>query len=366
VNKVSQLKKIILLCGITAPSFFCNYALAQQTPPTIPSAANALTAAPASPANALPPSAIQGNPPAANFQRVQPVSDANLGLTAPVPPLPPPTDVATTGNNANELDPAAVQAARDQAFNQLTTTALPMTPEQIQKLRNLFAESQRAATASPGGSPPKPVVSTQLVTLDPSAIPPIIRLSQGYVSSVVFLDSSGQPWPIQSYDIGNPSAFNIQWDHTSNILMVQSNALYTTGNLVVMLKGLNTPLSISLIPGQPFVDYRADLRVQGFGPNAKAGLQNALPQAASNDLLNILDGVALPNSKPLSIPGSNSQAWLVGDQIYLRTNLTLLSPAWIASMNSADGTNAYQIPKVPSILVADNTGKISNLRIEGY
>jgi intracellular multiplication protein IcmK len=80
----------------------------------------------------------------------------------------------------------------------------------------------------------------------------------------------------------------------------------------------------------------------------------------------VLDGIAPNKAKPLSIPGSNSQAWLAGDKIYLRTRLTLLSPAWVASMSSADGMNAYQIPKTPSILVGNSDGKIFNLRIEGY
>ena len=270
-------------------------------------------------------------------------------------------------SDALTSDPAAVQAARDQAFDQLTLTTLPMTPAQIQKLRDLFANSQRAATVAPGGAPPKPVASTQLVSLSPGSTPPIIRLSQGYVTSVVFLDSSGAPWPIQSYDNGNPGAFNIQWDHTSNIMMIQSSAMYTTANLVVQLKGLNTPISISLIPGQPLVDYRIDLRVQGLGPNAKPGVRDPLPQAANNNLINVLDGMS-PDSKAkvLSIPGSTSLAWLLGDKMYIRTTLNLLSPAWIASMTSADGTNAYEIPKAPSILVSDNDGKIFNLRVEGY
>ena len=270
----------------------------------------------------------------------------------------------------NETDPAVVDAARDQAFNQLALNTLPMTPNQIQKLRNLFADSNRAATTYPGGTPPKPVSSTQLVSLTPGATPPIIRLAQGYVTSLVLLDETGAPWPIQAYDVGNPTAFNIQWDRTSNILMIQSSALYTTGNLVIQLKGLNTPISISLIPGQPIVDYRVDMRVQGRGPNARLSSGSGLPAPASSELLNVLDGVPPAKSRSLLIPGSNSQAWLVGngkgETMYIRTHFTLLSPAWIASMSSADGTNAYQIPKTPSILVSDNQGKIFNLRIEGY
>ncbi len=280
-----------------------------------------------------------------------------------VPPSTPPN----MQSNSPDADAGAVQMARDQAFNQLTLNALPMTPEQIQKLRNLFADSQRAATAAPGGVPPKAVVSTQSVHLEPGATPPVIRLYQGHVTAVVFLDSTSAPWPIQAYDVGNPSAFNIQWDHASNVMMIQAMGLYTYGNLVVQLKGLSTPISIDLIPGQPFVDYRVDLRVPGYGPNAKPGAATTLPEAAGADLIHVLDGIPPSDkAKVLHVEDSNALAWLFGDKMYLRTHLTLLSPAWIASMSSADGTNAYEIPKTPSILVSNSDGKIYNLRIEGY
>ncbi len=365
MKRVRYAKKIFTLIAIVCiVSFLSLDAFAQQSlPPIQPTTppqqqpSQQQTALPATPA---PNNPAQGLP-------------SPLALTEQAPSL---SNVLSSAANAtgiassSEPNPAsdaeAVQLARDQAFNQLALNTLPMTPDQIQKLRNLFADSQRAASASPGAGPPKPVASSQMVTLSPGLTPPIVRLAQGYVTAIVFLDSTGAPWPIEAYDVGNPSAFNVQWNHNGNILMIQSSAMYTMGNLVVQLKGLNTPVLVTLIPGQPIVDYRVDMRVPALGPNAKPGAQTSLPQAASNVLINVLDGVPPENSKTLTVPNSSSQAWLAGDQIYLRTPLTLLSPAWIAAMSSADGTNAYQIPKAPSILVADSDGKIFNLRIEGY
>ena len=365
------LLSIVLLITLVTP----QQTMAQQVPAA---ATNALvpTTAPqtvTAPALAPSPAAASQNfaPITPSSQQLAPINsvDSALQPTQNTPPIPslqqPPASLATP--DSPDDDPAVIQAARDQAFSKLTLNALPMTSEQIQKLRNLFADSQRAATAAPGGVPPKAVASTQLVSLEPGSTPPLIRLSQGYVTSIVFLDSTSAPWPIQSYDLGNPSAFNVQWEHSSNILMIQSSAMYTTANLVVQLKGLNTPISISLIPGQPIVDYRVDLRVQGMGPNAKPGSMNTLPDAASNELIQVLDGVPPGKAKVLKIPDSEAQAWMVNEnKMYLRTRLTLLSPAWIASMSSADGMNAYEIPKTPSILVSNNDGKIFNLRVEGY
>lgn len=277
---------------------------------------------------------------------------------APAVPLSPPVD---TGPSSYDI-----QQARDKAFDSLTLNALPMTSDQIRKLRGLFAQSQRAASAYPV-APPKAIISSQMVSLEPGATPPIIRLGQGFVTSVLFVDSSGAAWPIQAYDVGNPTAYNIQWDKVSNILMMQSVTQFTMGNLAIQLKGLSTPIMITIVPGQPVVDYRLEMRVQGLGPNAKTqSLNESLPDGANSSLMNLLDGVAPPKAKQLSIPNSNSQAWLVAkDKIYLRTRLTLLSPAWLSKMTSADGMNAYEIPKTPSLLVS-NQGQIYNLLIEGF
>ena len=47
----------------------------------------------------------------------------------------------------------------------------------------------------------------------------------------------------------------------ANTLLLQAQTLYKTTNLVVMLRGLNTPVILELIPGQQQVDYRMDIQV---------------------------------------------------------------------------------------------------------
>ena len=193
----------------------------------------------------------------------------------------------------------------------------------------------------------------------------MIRLSQGFVSSLVFLDSTGAPWPISAYDLGDPEAFNIQWDKTSNTLMIQASKLYTYGNLAVRLRGLNTPVMLTLIPGQKAVDYRVDLRVQGYGPNAKnMPLDQGMPPSASDVLLHILEGVPPSGSSRLVVSGGDAHAWMWHEKMFVRTNLTILSPGWIGSMTSADGMHAYEMQKSPVLLVSWH-GKVMQLKVEG-
>ncbi|KTD24580.1 DotH/IcmK family type IV secretion protein [Legionella maceachernii] len=273
---------------------------------------------------------------------------------------------ATQGQQAN----ADVLSQEDnelidvKAFEGVTRQLFPLTPEQIIRLKQMY-QANEFAEASTAGTPPKPTATSQIVNLSPGSTPPVIRLSQGFVSSLVFLDSTGAPWPISAYDLGDPSSFNIQWDKTSNTLMIQALKLYNYGNLAVRLRGLNTPVMLTLIPGQKAVDYRVDLRIQGFGPNAKTmPTEEGLPPSANDVLLHVLDGVPPAGSQRLTVSGGDARAWIIGDKMYVRTNLTILSPGWIGSMTSADGMHAYEMQKSPVLLVSWH-GKVMQLKVEG-
>lgn len=277
----------------------------------------------------------------------------------------------TTGNQASSVnDPWQPQdpttaALRDQAFQSVTNQAFPLTPDQIKALNNMLDDTQRAQAAAPYDAPPMPTSTSLVVDLDPGATPPVIRLSKGFVSSLVFVDSTGAPWPIEAYDLGNPSAFNIKWDTKSNTLMVQATATYTYGNLAVKLQNLNTPVTLTLVPGQKEIDYRVDLRIQGMGPNAKPTIGGSgLPGQADQRLLDILDGIAPPNSKQLTVEGGLADAWLLNGTLFVRTRFDLISPGWLSKMSSADGTNAYKLQPTPLLLIS-RYGKVVSLKVQG-
>ena len=296
--------------------------------------------------------------------------------TAPMArPAPPPSNsmnvaATNTSNPMNADESKSIPSTSEKesidslAFDGVADQLFPLTPEQIIRLKQLYHTSEYAKSST-AGTPPKPTATSQFVNLSPGSTPPVIRLSQGFVSSLVFLDSTGAPWPISAYDLGDPTAFNIQWDKTSNTLMIQASKLYTYGNLAVRLRGLNTPVMLTLIPGQKAVDYRVDLRVQGYGPNAKnMPMDNGLPPSASDLLLHVLDGVPPPGSARLTVSGGDARAWLFNEKMYVRTNLTILSPGWLGSMTSADGMHAYEMQKSPVLLVSWH-GKVMQLKVEG-
>lgn len=251
------------------------------------------------------------------------------------------------------------------AFDTMMQQNVPLAPQQVVQLRQQVDMAQRAA-AIPAVIPPKPVSTTLMVNLAPGTTPPAVRLAQGYVSSLVFIDSTGTPWPIAAFDIGNPKAVNIQWDGKSNIILIQAVTPYSFGDIVVRLVGLPTPITLELISGQRVVDYRVDLHVSGIGPNTKELPSGTnLPNSANQLLLSVLDGVPPAGSRVLNVRGADAQAWLLGEKMYLRTRMIVLSPGWIGTMVSPDGMHAYELPKTSSVLIS-RYGEPAELKIEGY
>lgn len=251
------------------------------------------------------------------------------------------------------------------AFNNMLKQSMPMTPDQIVQLHKMLDVTQKAA-AAPANTPPVPEITTRRVSLAPGALPPVIRLGQGFVSSVVFIDSTGQAWPIAGYDVGNSQAFNIQPPQKGgNTLMIQAMTPYTYGNMSITLQGLSTPIIVTLVPGQKAIDYRADLHIDQPGPNAlEIPGGDGLPAPAGDVLLTVLNGITPPGSKLLSASDSNTQAWMQGSQMFLRTKLIVMSPAWVSMMRSSDGTIAYKMPKTSRVVVSD-AGRLTTLKIEG-
>lgn len=259
----------------------------------------------------------------------------------------------------------AVKNKRDAAFEVLLNQALPMSPDQIKEMRRLYDIVEEAKFTTPK-APPTPISSSTRVNLDPGSIPPLIRLSAGFVTSLNFIDTTGAPWPIASYGIGDPQAFNIQWDQYSNTLFIQSLRLYSHGNMAIKLKDLDTPIMISMVSGQKEVDFRVDLQVAGRGPQATAPI---LPESVNTPaqvnpmLINFLDGIPPVGSTKLDA-GRYGEAWVYQNKMYFRSKLKLLSPAWTATVSSPDGTHVYEMMKTPLILATEN-GVTVNIVLKG-
>lgn len=270
-------------------------------------------------------------------------------------------EAAAAATEVHKMRPVTL---RDQAFKQLLDKISPLTPDQIIEMRKQQDQTQRAVATLPH-APPRPVSSTLTIDLSPGATPPIVRLGMGFVTSIVFVDSTGQSWPIADYSLGNPKNFNIQWDKKTNTLFMQSTTTYNSGNLAIRLAKLDTPVMISLVSGQKEVDYRVDLQVPGRGPNALAAIVgDTLPPPPDSILLSVLDGVPPPGSEEMVVGAGCGRAWIWKGKLIFRTQLTVLSPAWTSTVSSIDGTHVYEMMPTPLILASKN-GKPVKIEVKG-
>jgi len=259
---------------------------------------------------------------------------------------------------------STVELQRDQAFGLLIDEVLPMSPDQITKIHKYYDKTLQAKATPPNASP-TPNIRSERVNIDPGSDTPIIRLAAGFVTSINFSDSSGSPWPLTAYSIGDPQTFNIQWDHKGSTIFIQSIKPYAHGNLAIRLWGLDTPIMLTLVAGQKNVDFRVDLQIPSRGPDAKPVIVDTSFNANVNPLLmNLLDGVPPRGSIKLHVAGGPGEAWVVDNKIYFRSKLTVLSPAWVSSVSSPDGTHVYELMLTPSILASQN-GKTIDIKLSG-
>lgn len=257
---------------------------------------------------------------------------------------------------AVQKTPEELQAEiRSEAFDAAMTGLFPLKPDQITSLLGTYHETQEAIRKPPYAKP-TPEVSVQNVSLDPGVMPAVVKTALGNVTTLNILDVTGAPWPVQ--DVTWAGDFEvIEPEQGGHIIRITPMSQFARGNLVIRLLTLKTPLTMTLESGSDVVQYRIDARIPEYGPFAKSPLMQGGKSlvAGSTDLTAILDGVMPGGMKKLNVSGVDGRttAYAMGNMTYVRTPLTLLSPAWQSSVSSADGMNVYALTNAPVLLLSD-------------
>ena len=248
----------------------------------------------------------------------------------------------------------------NEAFEASITGALPLSPEQIRTFLNQYDQTQEAIQ-EPVYDAPKPKIGIETVSLDPGATPLEIKTAVGYVTTLNFIDVTGEKWAIQ--DIGWAGEYEVlQPEDSSHIIRVTPLTEFGNGNISIRLVGLKTPIVLTLNNNREEVHYRADLRIPELGPEATLPdvITPISTTAGHKDMTSILTGVLPQASQALTVSGvdGRTSAYTLDGVTYVRTPHVLLSPGWHASVKSSDGTTVYQIDEAPVLLLSDN-GRIT-------
>jgi len=237
---------------------------------------------------------------------------------------------------------------------------LPLSPDQVRGFMHKLENTQRAAMPPTTGTP-RGEVKVVGLSLDPGGEPPQINLAAGYVTTIDIIDQTGEPWPI--LDVGIGGNFEVTPTQAgSHVVRVVPLTRFGTGNLSILLKDLSTPVIFRLSAGGPTFHMRYDARVPQIGPMARTPLiqYRKGPVAGDAVLSMFLENAPPPDAKRLIVGGvdARTKAWAIADKVYVRTSLSLLSPAWNASVSSSDGMTVYEVGSAPVLLLSDNGAMI--------
>lgn len=251
-----------------------------------------------------------------------------------------------------------------------------LTPAQIRRVKEIWLEKQKEK-ATPYVNPPKPVTRTLPLNLDPGVPPPVIRLSMGQQSSVVFSDYSGQPWYIQNVSI-NRSVFDDGKQNSggqngqaapntvpTNILTMSPQSPTAYGNVTVTLKGLPTPVILILTAAQTEVDSRVDAKVPGRNPDSAATVSMLSMPMVDGGLTYFLDGVPPKDARRLKVTGLDGvEAWAYRDNMYVRAKADAQYPAYTNAARSTSGISVYRYAGLQNSITFTTGGQAVTVFIE--
>lgn len=291
------------------------------------------------------------------------VGEMNKADALPAVNAPAMSDLAldpTTGQPVNASGQTKEQLQQEitqEAYDAALTGTFPLSPEQIRELLKRYDKTQEAVE-TPVYDTPKPEITVQNISLDPGIIPPVIKTAVGNVTTINMLDATGSPWPVQ--DVTWAGDFEVvEPEEGGHVVRITPMEHFARGNIVIRLLTLKTPLTLTLETSRDTVQYRVDARIPEYGPFAAAPLISgggkSTMVAGSPDLTNLLDGVMPGGMEKLSVGGVDGRttAYSMNGTTYVRTPLTLMSPAWHSSVSSADGMNVYALTNAPVLLLSD-------------
>ena len=169
-------------------------------------------------------------------------------------------DVVRPGN-------ALVEDGFDSALEQV----FPMTPEMVRRYLRILEENERASTGTPE---PAPIRAAEMIAFDPSAAPPRIHVAPGIATAVGFYDSTGSPWPVRQYVLGDGERFEvIQLGGGSNTLTVSALSRFGWTNLIVALSDEPSPVVLRIKVGRDRAHYRTNIQIMKPGPEAASDFE---------------------------------------------------------------------------------------------
>jgi intracellular multiplication protein IcmK len=315
---------------------------------------------------------------------------STAGAQQASPPALPATMVPVGIGYGTAVPPVAPDPLDDPEYNTALRQEMPLTPAQIKEALRLRAQVTRA-TATPGGQAAQPDIRTVNVSLTPGSPPPVVHLEEGNITTLIFEDQTGAPWPVtgvfiapdagvtatiignnlikdasatqtsaasspQQAGAGNdtissPSGSGVAQqlaEASSNIVALDPTSSAIVGkDLVVTLQGYNLPVMFTFDGGGAVVDYRTNVMVPANGPNAVVVQPKPdMPSIEMDGIQQFVDGVPPSGATKLDISDPSIAAWYYKSRMFVRTADTMASPSDY-SRTSPTGVSVYVLAPTP-------------------
>lgn len=280
--------------------------------------------------------------------------------SAPTPVTVPAGSAAADGG-----EKTAEQLLIDKLNQQQRVLSNPVPPDMLRDQKKIIEDTARARARDEA----KILTVMRDVPLDPADTVPQVQFDLSQMATINFVDMSGQPWLIEEngcdwsagYEGAKPGG-------GTHVLVLRTTELVAHGTLVCRLQGLSTPVVLRLESGKHMHHLRFDARVPRMGPKSKAPPYDlgGSSLAAGDDVMSgFLYGIVPADAVSLPVDKGNgrTKAWRMGQHMFVRTNMVLLSPTPMAAAN-LDGVHVYKLKPMP-VLRFDDDGNDVEIRIEG-
>ena len=236
-------------------------------------------------------------------------------------------------------------------------------------IRRILKDIESREKASKDISISKATQSTVNLHITPGSSVPVFRTFANRNSSLVIMDQTGKPWPIENFAVGGSNNFTVRrLDKSAGdkgyMLDITPNENFISGNLTLKLENLDVPVVLEMVSGQKEYDSPLTVRVMAKGPNSSFTDVRA-PEKTDSILYSILQGVAPGYLKALNVENGLAQAWLSkdGKTMYVRSNLKIMTFEHMTS--SPDGTYAYRTTPLP-VLTYKYENRFGQINIKGF
>ncbi len=249
----------------------------------------------------------------------------------------------------------SVPGGKDPRLTEAEEELLPLAPEDIDDFQEKLEKNRIAVNDR---QPLQAESVADIVSLDAGTESPTIILSPGIATIIVFVDATGQPWPLDGFTVGDGAGYDITQLSTdgeaASYLTVAPKRVAGWTNLIVHLQDEARPVILKLEVSLARVHFRYDIQVLGEGPLARPILGHQLiepPRAGDRAMLPFISGVDIPaTTHKLVVSGvPNIDVWSNGTTMWVRTPWVMLSPQFEEVLVLGE-IRVYRLPRISTMV----------------